>query len=119
MTTNLYGIILWQMETYLVNEEPAGNSHDPQAVAIKKVIDVIAVIIWYPVNCWACVKKNNFHLFDIHARLYFRCVKIRLVKIWRIFGPSPISSNFRCEKFPSIRYYEASNGKPHNGVAHP
>ena len=28
MSTNLCGIILWQMETYFVNEK-TGNSHDP------------------------------------------------------------------------------------------
>ena len=39
MTTNLYGIILWQMETYFMNKKPEIHMHDLQAVAIKKTID--------------------------------------------------------------------------------
>ena len=38
MTTNIYGIILWQMETRFVNKKRE-YSHDLQAVAIKKTID--------------------------------------------------------------------------------
>ena len=58
---------------------------------------------WYPVSCWACGKENIFNLFNIlkkmrqyytHMRLYYRCTKIWIVKIWRIFGQSSILPNF-------------------------
>ena len=37
MSTNLCGIILWQMETYFVNEKR--EIHTIHMIAIKKVID--------------------------------------------------------------------------------
>ena len=68
----------------LLCERQTGNSHDLQAVAIKKTID------GYPPSCWACAKENIFNLFDIlkkrwqyytHMRLHYRCLKIWMVKI--------------------------------------
>ena len=46
-----------------MNEEPAGNSHDPQAVAIKKVIDVIANDQMVPCKFLGTCQENIFHLF--------------------------------------------------------
>ena len=56
VSTNLYGIILWQMETYFVNE--------------KREIDKIYTAgrgyqdddWWYPVSCCARAKENIFNI---------------------------------------------------------
>ena len=76
-----------------------GNSHDLQAAGGYQEDNW-----WYPASCWAHAKENTFNLFDIlkkrwqyytHATLYSRCVKI---KIWRIFGQSSTSLNYRINK---------------------
>ena len=83
MTTNLYGTILWQMETYFVNEKQEIHTiYRP--VSIKKMIDGTLQVVW------ACTKENIFNLFDIlkkrwqyyiHVRLDYRCVKICMATI--------------------------------------
>ena len=64
MTINLYGIVnpLAYSSAYgdLHCERKTGNSHDLQAVTIKKTIDGS-----YPASCWARAKENIFNLFNI------------------------------------------------------
>ena len=95
-----YWIILWQMETYFVNQKreiftwSTGGGYQEYDW-------------WYPASCWARAKENIFNLFDIlkkrwqyytHMRLYYRCVKVWMVEIWLIFGQSSISPNFHVAK---------------------
>ena len=44
-------------------------------------------------------KYLPINLFDIHVRFY-RCVKIWMVKIWRIFGRLSILPNLNGAKVP-------------------
>ena len=76
------GIILWQMETYFVNEK-------------QEILTI------YPASCWARAKAGKylqfvqyFQQFYTHVRLYYRCLKVWMVKIWQIYGQLLISPNF-------------------------
>ena len=76
----------------LLCEQEMGNSHDPQAMAIKGWLTVPSCKL---LNMYL---RNIFQpICSIFKRLY-RCVKIWMVKIWRIFGQSSISSNFSSTK---------------------
>ena len=48
MSTNLYGIAIPLADRDLPCERKTGNSHDPQAIALQKVIDGTPAAI-----CWA------------------------------------------------------------------
>ena len=50
------------------------------------------------------VPKKYLPMFDIHVRLY-RCVKIWMVKIWRILVNRQFRQILAAPKFPSIRYH--------------
>ena len=65
------------------------NSHNPQAMAIKKCLMVpqLQVVGHTP------KKYLSINLFNINVRFY-RCVKIWMGLIWQIFGQSSISPNF-------------------------
>ena len=84
------------------------NSHDPQAVAIKNVIDGIASDHMVPCKLLGMCQENIFYLFDIHVRLYYRCVKIWMVKIWWIFGQLSILPNFLSTSFPPYGMYDST-----------
>ena len=77
----------------LLGEQEMGNSHDPQAMAIKRwlMIPQLQVIGHVPKTYLL------INLFDIHMRLY-RCVKIWMVKTWRILGQLSIMPNFNGTK---------------------
>ena len=60
-------------------------------MAIKKVIDSTLQAV-------RNMPKKIFSFFDIHMRLYYRCVKIWIEKTWEIFGQSSISPNFHGAK---------------------
>ena len=61
MRTNVYGIILWKIETYFLNKkftQSSGNSY-------QEVIDGTLAE-----SCWARPKKYlPINLFNIHMRL--------------------------------------------------
>ena len=82
----------------LLCERETGNSHNPQAMAIKRGDR------WYP-SCkllGTCIIPIN--LFDIHVRFY-KCVKIWMVKFWKIFGQSfQFRQILAAPKFPFIQY---------------
>ena len=77
------------------------SSYDPQAMAIKKVLQLQAVghvpKKYLPIN-----------LFDIHVRLYIS-IKIWMVKIWRIFGQSSILPNFSGTKVSLHTVFQIRN----------
>ena len=108
------------MATYkLLCEQEMANSHNPQAMAIKRGLMVPQLqVVSHSQTTFSCfigmgkmktavwlhetklqvvghVPKKNLpiNLFDIHVRLY-RCVKIWMVKIWQTFGQSSILPNF-------------------------
>ena len=83
------GIILWQMETYFVNEKHKFSQFTLQVVGCVSRLENIF-------NLFNIFKKR--WQFYTHARLYYRCVKIWMVKIWQIYGQSLISSNFYSAK---------------------
>ena len=90
------------METYFVNEKrEIGSSHDPQAMAIKKVLQLQAVGHVHK-------KYLPINLFDIHVRVY-KSIKIWMVKIWRIFGRSSISPNFSVTKVSLHMVFQIHN----------
>ena len=82
----------------LLCERKMGNSHNPQAMALKKVVDGIPAA-----SCWACaweISSNKFIRYSLFMWDFnHRCVKIWMVKICQIFGCSSILPNFL-----SIRY---------------
>ena len=106
--TNLYGIMLWQMETYSVNEKwefTQSTGHGFQEDDW-----------WYSA---VCAKEDIFNLFNIpkkrwqyhtDLRLYYRCVKIWMVKIWWIFDQSSILPNFCGTKVSLHTVYSKSQG---------
>ena len=89
VSTNLYGIILWQMYTYLVNKKQEIHMiHKPWLSRRWSMVLQLQVVEHVP------RKYFPINLFDIHERLYYRCAKIWMVKIWQIFGQSSILPNF-------------------------
>ena len=61
MSTNLYGIILWQMETYFVNEKfTQSTGHGYQEVINGTSAEVVGHMpnTYFPIN-----------LFNIHVKL--------------------------------------------------
>ena len=66
-------------------ERKTGNSHDPQCHGSQEGDQ------WYP-SCklLGTYLRNIFHsissIFIIYVRLYHRCVKICMVKLWQIFS---------------------------------
>ena len=89
MSTNLYGTIIWQMETFFVNEKREIHTiHRPWLSGGNQ---------WYP-NCKLLstfLIKNylSINLFDIHVRLY-RLVKIWMVKFGEFLVGRPFLLNF-------------------------
>ena len=78
----------------LLCEWEMGNSHDPQAIAVKRwSLDGTQLQVVGHVH----KKYLPINLFDIHIKLC-RCVKIWMVRIWWIFGQSSISPNFSSAK---------------------
>ena len=63
MTTNLYGIILWQMQTYLVNEKQEIH----MIPSVRSTGGGSQGDRWYPASCWALPKEIIFNLFNISA----------------------------------------------------
>ena len=90
----------------LLYERETGNSHNLQAVAIKKTIDgTLQVIGWVPrkmLSICSIFLRRGGNI--THMRLYYRCSKIWMMKIWQTFGQSSISQIFVAPKFPSIQY---------------
>ena len=67
-------------------------------MAVTKVTDgtptQLQIVGHVPKNIF----QSIFSIFIIHMRLYCRCVKIWMVKIWQIFGWSSILPSFRGAK---------------------
>ena len=135
MSTNLYGIILWQMETYLVNEKwEIHMIHRPWlsrrwSMVPCKLLGITSAfansiafvgtdLLKQPFGSGSCSSCSSvadsgftgtclkYCKIDVTThRLYYRCVKIWMVKIWRYFGRLLILPNFRSTNtFPSIQY---------------
>ena len=79
------GIILWQMETYFVNEKQEFSRSTLQVVGCVPRLENILYLFNILQKRWQ---------FYTHARLYYSCVKVWMVKLWQIFGQSSISPNF-------------------------
>ena len=95
----IYGTILWQMETYFVNEKREIHTIHRSCMAVKRcpMVPHLQVVGHIP------KKYLPINLIDIHIRLY-RCVKIWMLKTWRILVGRQFCQILVAPKFPSIWY---------------
>ena len=94
-----YGDLLCEWET--------GNSHDLQAVAIKMMIDGTLQVVGHVsrVPRKISLKISSICLqYYSHVRLYYRCIKIWLVRIWWFLVSHQFRQFFASPKIPSIWY---------------
>ena len=78
-------------------EWKTGYSHDPQCHGFQEGDH------WYPSckllgTCLRNIFQSISSIFIIYVRLYHRCVKICMVKIWQIFGRLSVLPNFSSTK---------------------